>query len=673
MAAGARLDTVEEPSIISTVIKRNFLKIAVPLALIAGMIAATRYYGSHKTRTLTERDTVVLADFANNTGDTVFDETLKTALNVSLRQSPFVNVLSDNRIAALLQLMSRSTETKLTPDVARDLCQRAGSKAYVAGSISSLGSQYVLALKAVDCEGGETLAQEQITAASKEKVLRSMSDAASKLRRELGEGLSSVKKYDVPLAQATTSSLDALRAYSLGDRAARNKGNAALPYYQRAIEIDPNFAMAYEAVGASYFDLNELERANEYFNKAFELREHSSLRERLHITAFYYASVTGELSKAAQIYQQEVENYPREPAGYFDLGIIYDEQGEYRDALEVHRHNLQLDPEDVSTYETVGNDILAMQEFEEAGKTFQQALEKKLDDYILHQQLYAVAFLKSDSVGMVEQLHWFAHRNSYQHFGLSMASDSAAYAGHISKARQLTKQAVESATNADSSEDAALWLEDAAIREAAFGNFTEARQKASEGLKLARKNRIIISEAALAFAMTGDVRRSESLVQELGSHFPLDTQIQLLWMPTIRAEVAIHRENLSVNPNVLLQPPDPIEFGETLSAQNISCLYPTYVRGDAFLRGRQGSAAAAEFQKILDHSGIVWNCWTGALAHLGLARANALQAITSRGEDAYSAHVRAVAAYKDFLALWKDADSDIPIFKQAKAEYAKFQ
>lgn len=395
---------------------RNFLKIVLPIVLIAALISGGLYYRSPKTRALTDRDTVVLADFANNTGDEVFDETLKTALNVSLRQSPFLNVLSENKVVAMLQLMSRSTETKLNPNVARDLCQRAGSKAYVAGSIDSLGTQYVLGLKAVDCQSGETLAQDQVTAKSKENVLSSISDAASKLRGELGEALSSVNKYDVRLAQATTSSLEALRAYSLGERASREKGNAALPYYQRAIEIDPRFAMAYEAVGAFYFDLNELERANEYLRKAFELREHSSSRERLHIAAFYYASVTGELDKAAQIYQQEIADYPRELGGYFNLGIVYDQQGEYRDALEVHRHNLQLDPEDVSTYETVGSDLLALQRFEEARKHFQQALDKRLYDYILHQQLYAVEFTKSNSVGMAEQSQWFAHRNPYQHF-----------------------------------------------------------------------------------------------------------------------------------------------------------------------------------------------------------------------------------------------------------------
>ena len=640
--------------------------------VFVSLAAAGLYYRVHRQKPLTAKDTIVIADLANYTGDGVFDETLKTALKVSLRQSPFLNLLSENKIAAILQLMTRSTSTKLTPDIARDVCQRSGSKAYVTGSVTGLGSEYVLELKTVDCQNGETLAQDQVTADSKPKVLSAMSDAAARLRAELGETLSSVKRYDVPLAQATTSSLEALRAYSLGNKAAREKGNDSLPYYEHAIEIDPDFAMAYEAAGADYVDLNQSDRANEYLSRAFELREHSSERERLHISAFYYHFVTGELDKAIQTYQQEIENYPAETAGYLDLGILYDQEGEYQRALEVHRPAFSLDPDDVSTYETVGDDLLALGRIEEASQIFHQAQAKSLDDYILHKQLYAVAFLKSDSAAMAEQQQWFAARTLYQHFGFSLSSDSEAYAGHLIKARELTKQSVAAAIRADSKEDAALWQEHAALREAAFGSFTEARQMASAGLLQAPRNRIVASEAALAFATTGDVTRGESLSHDITRRFPVDTQIDSIWLPTIRAAVALHRSKASVAVNGLLSP-GRIDLGEILSSHGISCLYMVYVRGQALLASGQSEAAAGEFQKILDNSGIVWNCWTGALARLGVARANALRARTSQGTDADAARVRALAAYKEFLTLWRDADPDIPILKQAKAEYAKLQ
>jgi tetratricopeptide (TPR) repeat protein len=378
------------------------------------------------------------------------------------------------------------------------------------------------------------------------------------------------------------------------------------------------------------------------------------------------------LDKAIQTYQQEIENYPRETAGYLDLGILYDQGGEYQKALEVHRRAFLLDPDDVSTYETLGDDLLALGRLEEANQIFHQAQAKNLDDYILHQQLYAVAFLKSESEAIAQQQQWFAGSSPYRHFGLSLSSDSAAYVGHLVKAHELTNQAIAAAIRADSKEDAALWQEHAALREAAFGSFTEARRMAAAGLRQAPGNRIVISEAALAFATTSDVARAESLAQDIAGRFPLDTQIDSIWLPTIRAVVALHRSRPSVAVNAL-PTAEPRDLAEILSTHNISCLYLVYTRGQAFLASGQSSAAAVEFQKIIDNSGIVWNCWTGALAHLGLARAKALEARGLPVGHAEAARIRAISAYKDFLRLWKDADPDIPILKEAKAEYAKLQ
>ena len=657
---------------------RKLWKILVPAAviLIAAAIGGGFYFRSRQaTHRLTEKDTIVVADFANSTGDAVFDETLKQALSVALNQSPFLNVLSESKVAATLQMMSRPAGAKLTPEVARELCQRAGSKAYFAGSIAGLGSQYVLGLKAVNCQSGDPLAEEQVTAASKEKVLEALGEAASKLRGELGESLATVQKFDVPLAQATTSSLEALKAYSLGNKAQDEKGPvAALPYHQRAIELDLNFATGYRAVGLDYFGLSELGRASEYFTKAFQLREHASEREKLAITADYYQNVTGELDKAAHTYQEEIESYPRDSRAHLDLGNVYTSQGQYERAAESYRQSLRLAPDNQGPYGDLVNSLISLQRFDETRQIVHEAQARKLDIVLLHSALYALAFLGADSAAMAEQQQWYAGKPDYESFGLALASDTEAYAGHVAKARELTKRAVDSAIRADSKENGAISQTIAAQREAAYGNPAEARQSAAEALKLAPTSQGAELEAALAFAMAGDTARAESLAQDVGKRFPLDTQMQSLWLPAIQGQLALDKKNPATALTALQAASSiSIELGQIGFVMNISCLYPTYVRGEAYLAAGQGSAAAAEFQKILDHSGIVWNCWTGALAHLGVARANALQSRTSQGADADAARVRALAAYKDFLTLWKDADPNIPILKEAKAEYAKLQ
>ncbi len=655
---------------------RKLWKVLVPAAvmLVAAAIGGAFYFRSRQTtHRLTEKDTIVLADFDNGTGDVVFDETLRTALNVSLRQSPFLNVLSDSEVAKTLQQMTRPVGTKLTPEVARELCIRAASKAYIAGTVGGLGSEYVLGLKAVNCQSGDTLAQEQVTATAKEKVLDVLGDAASKLRGELGESLATVQRFDVPLEQATTSSLEALKAYSLGEKAYREKGHAAsLPYHQRAIQLDPNFAMGYWEVGLDYFGLSELGRASEYFTKAFQLRDHASEREKLSITAAYYSNVTGELEKAAQTYEEEIASYPRDYRAHLDLGNVYTGEGQYEKASEAYRQSLRLAPDNVGPYEGLVNSLLALQRFDKGRELIRQAQARKLDDYLLHSALYALDFLGADSPAMAGQQQWFAGQPEYENFGLSLASDTEAYAGHLHKGRELTKRAVDSAVRADSKETGAIWQGIAAQREAAFGNARDAKQEATQALKLYPASQGVQVEATLAFAMAGDAARAESLAQDLNKRFPLDTQMQSLWLPAIMAQLALNRNNPALALNALKAAP-PIELGQMVFVTNLSCLYPTYVRGEAYLAAGQGRAAAAEFQRILDHSGLVWNCWTGALARLGVARANALQSRTLQGADSDAARVRALAAYKDFVTLWKDADPDIPILKEAKAEYAKLQ
>ena len=670
--AAAPTEVVSPPATTAVKKYRNVFVAAAALVAVV-LIAGAVYWSTHRSKPLSEKDTIVLADFSNSTGDPVFDDTLKTALSVSLNQSPFLNVLPDNKTAATLQLMARAANTTLTPEVARELCQRAESKAYIAGSIGNLGSQYVLGLKAVNCQNGEVLVEEQVTAPAKEKVLDAVGEAASKLRGALGESLATVQKFDVPLEQATTSSLEALKAYSLGIKAAGEGGPAAaLRYHQRAIELDPNFATGYRAVGADYSALGQLQRSSEYFTKAFELREHASERERQTITADYYLNVTGELEKAAQAIQQQIESYPRESGLYNVLGNALTSEGLYEKAADAYRQSIRLNPDAPGPYVNLSNTLLALQRFDESRQTIREAQARKLEDFILHNALYGLAFWGADAAGMAEQEKWFSGKPE-ENYGLCLASDTQAYGGHLRRARELTKRAVESAIRSDSKETGAIWHENSALREAAFGNLVEAKQDAAEGLKLSPASQAVAVEAALAYALAGDAARAESLAQDLNKRFPLDTQMQSLWLPVVRAQVALDGKNSAEALTDLQVATGPIEFGQISFMSNLSCLYPTYVRGQAYLAAGQGSAAAAEFQKILDHSGIVWNCWTGALAHLGVARENALQAKTSQGADADAARVRALAAYKDFLVLWKDADPDIPILKEAKAEYAKLQ
>jgi serine/threonine protein kinase/tetratricopeptide (TPR) repeat protein len=648
-------------------------KVAVPVLLIALLVAGGLYYRSRQqSQHLTEKDTIVLTDFANSTGDAIFDDTLKTALSVSLRQSPFLNVLSDSEVAKTLQQMTHPLNTKLTPEIGRELCQRAGSKAYLVGSIANLGSEYVLGLKAVNCQSGDTLAQDQVTAASKEKVLDALGNAASKLRGELGESLATVKKFDLPLAEATTPSLEALKAYSLGWAAGDLA--AALTFHKRAIELDPNFAMGYRAVGNAYFGLGQTERANEYYTKAFELRERTSEWEKLAITADYHRIVTGDLDKAAQTYREWIGSYPRIGGVYGYLGLVLSVQGQYEKAVELTKENMRLVPDDPAPYSNLAGYYLALQHFDEARNIIHEAQTRKLDEFPIHNDLYALAFFGADSAAMAEQQQWLAGQPEAENFGLALSADTEAYHGRVGKARELTQRAVDSAVRADNKEAGAVYFANAAVQQAAYEKFAEAKDSAAQALKLAAASQGVKSEAALAFAMVGDTARAKALAQDLGKRFPMDTQMNSLWLPAIRAQSALVRKNPAGALNALeATSSTSIELGAIGFVNNISCLYSTYLHGEAYLAAGQGNAAAAEFQKILDHSGIVWNCWTGALAHLGVARANVLQARTSQGPDADAARVRALAAYKDFLTLWKDADPDIPILKEAKAEYARLQ
>ncbi|HKH98833.1 MAG TPA: serine/threonine-protein kinase [Candidatus Sulfotelmatobacter sp.] len=653
------------------------VKILLAAGLLAAVVGAFLFLRWQRTERLTERlsekDTVVLADFDNSTRDPVFDDTLRQALSIALRQSPFLNVLSPDKVSGTLRLMTLPPDTPLTAERAREVCQRAASKAYIAGSIARLGTEYVVGLKAVNCKSGDILGQEQATAPAKEKVLEVLGKAATSLRSELGESLATVQKYDVPLIQATTASLEALQAYSLGVKTSDEKGPAAaLPFDLRAIQLDPNFAMAYRAVGLDYSNLAQTGRASEYLAKAFELREHASEREAMIIAADYYFLVTGELQKAAEAFQHITAVYPRDEAAVNNLGSVYEQLGQYEKGIELEHRAITMAPDTVNAHENLANDLMALQRFDEARQEIAAAHARGLQDYVLNITEYALALLAEDDHAVEEQRSWFSAHPEAQPYWLALVSRTEAYHGRAKQARELEQKAIKSALEGDNRENAGLWQASGAIRDTAFGDLTQVRRQAKAALAKAPGNQAAEVLAALAFAAAGDVPRAEFLQQDLRTRFPADTDVQSYWLPTIAAQAALTRKDAAAALNALKATTALDDSGIPFEL-NISCLYPTYLRGQAYLASGQGEAAAAEFEKILRRSGIVWNCWTGALAHLELARAHTLESKTAKGVDADAARSRALAAYKDFFALWKNADPDVPILKEAQAEYAQLQ
>ena len=644
---------------------KKLWKLLVPAAVlvVACLAAGGLYFRSRHAAPLTEKDTIVLADFTNTTGDAVFDDTLKQALAVDLGQSPFLNILSEDKVRQTLREMTRSPDERLTRDLAREVCQRAGSKAYLAGSVAALGTQYVVGLNAVNCQTGDSMAEEQERATGKEQVLAAMDKAAAKLRNELGESLSSVQKFDVPLEQATTNSLEALKAFTLGGKTEREKGDVeAIAFDKRAIELDPNFAMAYDGLGLDYYNLKQPSLGADYLKKAFDLRERVTERERFHITAHYYGLVTGELEKSNQTYELWRQAYPRDDVAYGDLGSEYMILGQYEKAATETRESLRLEPNQVVGYVNLGEIYLALNRFDEARATTEEALSRKLEDIQLHLNLYALAFFQGNVAAMKQQADWAIGKPGAEDWMRSLESDTEAWSGRLGKAHELSRQAVESARRSDEKEPAALWQSNAAIREALFGNADRARQNAAAALALAPGSHDAETQVALAYALAGDAAHAQSLADDLAKRFPHDTVVESVWLPAIHAQVEMDRKNPARSIE-LLQAAAPYELGMLSASAMNSCLYPVYVRAEAYLSAQQGAAAAAEFPKILDHRGLLWNCATGALAHLGLGRAFALQGDTAKAR----------AAYQDFFALWKDADPDIPILIAAKAEYVKLK
>lgn len=633
-----------------------WLSVAV---VLVGAFAGGRYLYKRLRHqpVLTDRDSIVISDFDNRTGDSVFDETLRQGLWSALEQSPYLNIVSDERVARTMSLMTQPKGATLTPSLARQVCVRTGSAATLEGEISTIGSQYVLGLKAVNCTSGDELAVEQVTAESKEKVLSALGTAASRIRQRLGESLSSVEKYDAPLEDVTTPSLDALQAYSRARKAAAMYGGmAALPLYKRAVELDPNFAMAYVSLASLYANLNQTGRSSEDARKAYELRGKVSEKERLRIEAYYRLNTTGELEKAEQAYQLWQQAYPREYAPYGNLSFIYMELGNWQEALTQARGAIQIVPDSNIGYVNAAGAYLALNRLEEAEDAFKQAEGRGLWSEDMLAERYQLAFLKGDYVKLGQILASGEGQAGIESSLLDLQAETDAWFGKLNNARDRSQQAINTAESNDSKEAAAGYQAAAALREVELGDREKGKALAKAAVKLA-PNRDVQAMAAMALARAGDTAGAENMAAALGTAFPLDTLVQEYWLPTIRAAVALQHKDAGKAIEIL-RSTNAIELSQPVPAKNNSFLYPAYLRAQAYLMLHDGNAAAAEFRKLIDHRGLVANNPLGALARLGLAQAYAEQGDTVKARD----------AYQEFLTIWKDADPNLVLYQQAKAQ-----
>jgi eukaryotic-like serine/threonine-protein kinase len=631
-------------------------------ALIA-IVGAIWFFNSRRASALAATDTIVLADFANKTGDAVFDDTLRQGLSVQLEQSPFLSLASDSTIQQTLRLMGKPSDAKLTPEIARDLCQRTGSRAYLSGSISSLGSQYVIGVNATNCETGDILAEEQSTADSKEKVLAALGQATTKLREKLGESLKTLRALDTPIEQATTPSLEALQAYSLGRKALTSRGDntAAIPFFERAIALDPNFAMAYASLGTSYHNLGEKNLSAENTSKAYALRTRVSEREKFYIESHYYQFVPGDLEKSRQVYDTWASTYPREQIPHNNLGVVYQALGQYEKSNAEFSEALRLAPNEGLNYANVVISDINLNRLDEALSKLDEAAKKNLDTPDLHLYRYELAFLRHDPQKMEDQAVWAAGKQTQESILLYFEANTAAYTGQLAKARQLSQQAVASAQRAGEKERAAGSEAAAAMWEALYGNSAEAKARASAALALSN-GRDAEALATLALAIAGDSARAESLAADLGKRFPEDTILQFNYLPAIRAQLALNR-NDAAKAIEALQQSAPYELGIAASSSFSANMYPVYIRAQAYLAAHQPQQAAAEFQKILDHPGVALNQPISALALLGQARASAEQGSSASAKSSCGA----------FNQLWSAADASIPIFQQSRSLCSPFQ
>jgi len=631
--------------------KRKSLYVVMTGVVVVATIACLGgwLFYTHKSRALTDKDTIVLADFENKTGDGVFDDTLKQALAIDLEQSPYLNIFPDVKIQQTLKLMGRSPQDRITSEIAREICVRNGIKALLVGSIARLGSQYVVTLKATNATSGDSVGDSQSEAGAKEEVLKALSNAATTLRRKLGESLGSIQKFDTPIEQATTTSLEALKAYSLGSALQyRADDHGAIPFYKRALELDPNFAMAYARLGTAYFNTGEGDRSVTYHKRAYELSERVSERERFYLLNLYYFNVTGDLAKLQELLQLWIKTYPRDMTPHGTLAYVYAEFGQFEKVAEETRDILRVEPDDIRTQGWLAMSFMGLNQYNEA-----KAICKNMGKaQFSHLCRFDVAAIENDGPSVQREAHWAEDNDDYR-----LLENVARYVdsdGHFEKGRTTYRQAKKAAQNNNENEALALLSANQALWESLVGNLSQARQQISEAEKINRGHDVL-SVIALVYALAGDQQRAQNLASELGSRYPNDTLLAKMIVPEVRGIIEMNHDPLkAIN---IFPTPSPFDLGVGME------FLPIYLRGEAYLLSRNGTGAASEFDKILQHRGTSPTSPVYPLAHLGLARACALQGDTAKART----------KYQDFLTLWKDADSDIPILKAAQAEYAKLQ
>ena len=609
---------------------------------------------------LTDKDTIVLGEFSNRTGDTVFDDSLRQGLSVQLEQSPFLSIVPDEQVHGVLKMMQKP-DAKLSPDVARELCQRLGSAAVLTGSIAQVGAPYLLTVKAESCVSGETLASTNDTAPDKNHVLDALSRTASDMRKKLGESLSTVQKFDMPLEQASTSSLDALKAYSNGIRTIYTRGDkAAIPFFEQAVSSDPQFALAYVYLGVANTTIGNVTAATEASRKAYALRDRVSGPEKFLISAIYNKEVTGDLEKSERDCDLMIQEYPRArkmPLTYL-AGAVLPQMGNYEKAFQAADEALHMKPDTSISYAHYIFNAVALDRLKDVKAVYQESIDRKVENPIAAVGMYQAAFLEDDRQGMakfVEKSEVSEEANSTL---LSMDADTAAYTGHLRKAREISRRSIEVA-KPRAADSAATFANIAALREAVYGNAVEARKWVITDAPSTARD--VQAGAAMVLAFSGEPARSTKIANDLERNFPQDLVVQRNFLPTIRAKLALGRGDAN-GAIEILRSASAYELGQTTaSTYGWNAMYPVYVRGEAYLAAKRGAEAVGEFQRILAHRGVVLNEPIAATARLGLARAYAVQ-----GDSA-----KARAAYEDFFMLWKDGDTDVPVLVAAKTEYAK--
>jgi eukaryotic-like serine/threonine-protein kinase len=623
------------------------------LLVVAAVVGIFGYLKYTSAAPLTEKDTIVLADFLNTTGDPVFDGTLKQALAVQLEQSPFLNIFSDQRVREVLRFMNRSSDERVTKEIAREICERQGLKAFLTGSISNLGSHYVLALEATNAQTGDTIARQQVEAESKEQVLSAVGSAATKLREKLGESLASIQKYDAPISDATTSSLEALKVFSMGvEQQLKGKYLEAIPFFKRATEMDPNFARAYAAMSSMYYNSRQYDLAAEASRKAYELRDRVGEYERLYITQVYYDNVTGELEKYLETLELWKRTYPREGAPHNNLAVKYNDLGQFDKAAQEAGEAIRLNPSSASGHSLLATSYVGLNRFDEAKDIIRQAQSQKLENLRMHQNLYRIAFIHGDAATMKQEIDWASGRPD-EYAAQSWQADTAAFSGQLQKAKGFSNSAFELALQRDLKEVAAQIAAGSAVRDAQFGDCSKVKEQTTKALAISH-GQLTLALAANALAICGEYNQTKSIIDELTKRFPTDTLLNKERIPLIQAHLELRRGNATQTLQQL----------ETTRAYATYLLFPVaYLRGQAYLAEHKGAEASAQFQEILDHRGWSALSYFYPLAHVGLARAAVLQGDLAKARK----------AYQDFFALWKDADQDTPILIEAKKEYEKLK